>query len=61
MTIQDAINIVQQRPKSCLDPSRYMEGLVIRPKVELYTNTGERIICKVKVRDFLDISNYNKE
>ena len=61
MTIQDAINIVQQRPKSYLDSSRYMEGLVLRPTVELYTNAGERIICKVKVRDFLSISDYNRE
>lgn len=60
MTIKEAIEMVSRRPKSYLDSSRYMEGLVLRPPIELYTNTGERIICKVKVRDFLGIS-YNQQ
>lgn len=62
MTISEAIEFVKTRPQSVLDPSHKMEGLVLRPTVELYTNRGERIICKVKVRDFVDgIKDYNSE
>ena len=29
-----------------------MEGLVARPKIELQTRDGKRVIVKIKVRDF---------
>lgn len=61
-TIQQAIDFVKQRPMSKLDPSVRMEGLVLRPLIELYTNNDERIICKVKVKDFVDgIKDYRTE
>lgn len=34
------------------DPKRPLEGVVGRPKVELLDSNGERIICKVKCKDF---------
>jgi len=61
-TIQQAIDFVKQRPMSKLDPSVRMEGLVLRPLIELYTNNDERIICKIKVKDFVDgIKDYRTE
>ena len=54
MTLDEAIEFVKSRPMSRLDPTKKMEGLVLRAPVEMYTNTGERIICKVKVKDFVD-------
>ena len=30
-----------------------MEGLVGRTEIELQDRTGKRIICKIKVRDFI--------
>lgn len=61
MTMQQAIDYVKQRPMSKLDSSVHMEGLVLRPTVELYTSNDERIICKVKVKDFVDgIKDYRQ-
>lgn len=58
-TIQEAVDYVKTRPASYLDPNLKMEGLVLRAPIELYTNNNERIICKVKVCDFIDVKNYN--
>lgn len=59
-TIQQAIDFVKQRPMSKLDPSVRMEGLVLRPLIELYMNNDERVICKVKVRDFVELKDYRQ-
>lgn len=50
-TIDDAIRYVQQRPASTIGTAM-MEGLVGRPAVEMLTANGNRVIVKVKVRDF---------
>ena len=51
-TIQDGVNFVKQKPKSVFGTAD-SEGLVGRPKVELQTRTGSRVIVKIKVRDFI--------
>ena len=38
-----------------------MEGLVGRPAIELYDRFGNRVIVKIKVRDFEEIEKQNKE
>ena len=50
-TIQDGIDFVKRKPKSAFGTAD-SEGLVGRPKVELQTRTGQRVIVKIKVRDF---------
>lgn len=52
-TIQDAIDMVKSNPKSTIG-NAFMEGLIGRPSIELKTNNGDRIIVKVKCRDFQD-------
>lgn len=63
MTIKEAIDFVKTRPASKLNSENKMEGLVLRAPVEIYTaNHFERIICKVKVKDFVDgIKDYRQE
>lgn len=57
-TLGEAITFVQGKPQSVVakmmdaDTSLVMEGVVCRPKVELLTREGERVICKIKLRDF---------
>ena len=60
MTLQSAIDFVKTRPQSKLDSKNKMEGLVLRPLVELYDNHGERLITKIKVKDFVDCKDYKK-
>ena len=50
-TLQDAIDFVKTKSISTIGTAP-MEGLVCRPKVELYDRMGRRVIVKVKVRDF---------
>jgi hypothetical protein len=49
--IDDAVKYVRSRPTSTIGTAP-MEGLVGRPMVELKDRRGNRIIVKVKVRDF---------
>lgn len=49
--LYEAIRFVQSEPQSTWGPF-VSEGLVIRPTVELFDRGGNRIITKVKVRDF---------
>ena len=49
--IDDAVKYVRSRPMSTIGTAP-MEGLVGRPMVELKDRRGNRIIVKVKVRDF---------
>lgn len=52
-TIYDAIKFVIQHPKSTIShEDLYMEGLVGRPAVELQDRCGNRIIVKIKWKDF---------
>lgn len=50
-TIKEAVEYVKTKPKSVfgIAPS---EGVVGRPEVELQDRTGNRVIVKIKVRDF---------
>ena len=51
-TLYEAVNIVEEGFKSKIG-THMAEGLVMRPKVELCSRFGERIITKIKHRDFL--------
>lgn len=50
-TIQDAINLIKKSIKSKWGDFQ-AEGLVLKPKIELQTHNGNRIITKIKHRDF---------
>lgn len=50
--IEDAVNYVKTNPKSKFG-SADSEGLVGRPLVEMKDKNGNRIIVKIKVRDFI--------
>ena len=50
-TIDEAIEVVKRGFKSAFGTAD-AEGLVLRPTVELLSRGGERIITKVKARDF---------
>lgn len=50
-TLNDAVNFIKRHPKSWLKDDT-MEGIVCRPVHELADRRGNRIIVKVKCRDF---------
>jgi len=50
-TLPEAVEFVRLHPKSSLRDGE-MEGLVCRPMIELRTRRGDRLIVKVKCRDF---------
>lgn len=50
-TLQEGVDFVKTKPKSTFGTAD-MEGLVARPSVELKDRCGNRIIVKIKVRDF---------
>jgi len=53
-SLADAVECVKKRPQS--DWGDFTaEGIVLRPKVELLTRRGERIITKLKVKDFPEL------
>jgi len=54
-TLYDAIDMVREGFKSKLGDLT-AEGLVMRPIVEMYNRRGERVISKIKHRDFQDAS-----
>lgn len=49
--LEDGINWVKTKPKSKIGTAN-SEGLVARPLVELKDKNGNRVIVKIKVRDF---------
>ena len=49
--LEDGVKYVKQKPNSTIGKAK-MEGLVARPKVELQDRCGNRLIVKIKVRDF---------
>lgn len=51
-TIAEAIEYVKTKPESTLKAGVKMEGLVIRPAVEMRDRLGNRLILKIKSRDF---------
>lgn len=50
-SIKEAIDYVKLQPNSTIGTAK-MEGLVCRPKVNLYDHNGNRLIVKIKVCDF---------
>ena len=55
MTLAQAVDDVRSgRIVSKFDNAR-IEGLVGRPAVDLYTRKGDRIVAKIKRKDFLDL------
>ena len=58
---EEAIEYVKTRPQSWLNSDYKLEGLVLRSPTELYSNNGSRVICKIKVKDFVDgIKDYKE-
>ena len=58
MTIGEAEAYVTKKPQSLVNPNAPMEGVVLRPKVRLYNQKGERLIVKVKCRDYQPYNAY---
>lgn len=52
-TLEELIAFVESKPKSNYGDF-VMEGVVARPACVLLTNVGDRIITKIKVKDFCD-------
>ena len=50
-TLAEAVEYVKSHPKSTMGDCE-MEGLVCRPRVELRSRRGERVIVKIKWQDF---------
>lgn len=50
--LMEAINLTEKGMNSLVAPSGLMEGLVLRPDMELQTRLGQRIIAKIKHKDF---------
>lgn len=50
-TLEDGVKFVKQHPKSTIGTAP-MEGVVGRPHVELQDRCGNRVIVKIKARDF---------
>lgn len=50
-TIQEAVDYVKTKPKSKIGTAD-SEGLVGRPCIEMQDRVGNRIVVKIKVRDF---------
>lgn len=54
-TLNQAVHHVQYRDLKSHWPNAQIEGIVGRPAVDLYNRKGERIVAKVKIKDFLDL------
>lgn len=50
-TLQQGIDFVKTHPKSTIGIAD-MEGVVARPKIELNDRAGNRVIVKIKAKDF---------
>lgn len=51
-TLKDGVEYIRKGPQSFINEKAPMEGLVARPVLELQDRTGNRIIVKIKARDF---------
>ena len=51
-TLPEAIQAVQEGPKSVYSNDFQAEGLVLRPKITMLDRRGYRVITKVKLKDF---------
>ncbi len=54
-TLRQAVESVRDGNVKSAWPNAKIEGLVGRPCVDLYTRRGDRIVAKVKVKDFEDL------
>lgn len=54
MTLSEAVEIVKEGFKSTIAENKeyIAEGLIMKPVTELYSRRGERVISKVKYKDF---------
>ena len=50
-TLEDGVAFIKTHPQSRLRDAE-MEGIVGRPIVQMFSRTGERIMVKIKCRDF---------
>ena len=52
--LEEGVKYAKSNPTSTIakDKTLPMEGLVARPMIELYSSNGERIIVKIKYKDF---------
>ena len=50
-TIQEAVDFIKTKPNSTIGKAK-MEGVVGRPRVEMRDRCGNRLIVKIKCRDF---------
>jgi len=48
----DAVEIVRKGFRSHISDDVASEGLIARPRVQMFNRAGKRIIAKVKTRDF---------
>ena len=53
-TLYDAVDAARMRLQSVIALSKDMEGFVMRPKVELIERNDDRIITKIKHKDFAE-------
>jgi len=56
-TLLEAIEFVKGGFPSLINPETESEGLVLFPAVQLYNKKGERIITKLKYKDFTRLKN----
>lgn len=55
-TLEEAVAYVKSHPKSWLGPKTHdMEGIVVRPMIELNDRCHNRLIVKIKWEDFKDL------
>jgi hypothetical protein len=54
-TLQQAVDFVKAGYKSTIAHNKeyVAEGLIMKPKVEMFSRKGERIVAKIKYKDFL--------
>ena len=50
-TLEEGVEFIKKHPKSVLRDAE-MEGIVGRPIVQMFSRTGQRIMVKIKCRDF---------
>lgn len=59
-TLLEAIDMVRDGFKSVISETEMeAEGLVLTPKADLFTRKGDRIITKLKVKDFRKVPNFD--
>jgi len=57
-TLNEAVEFIRQHPASVLRDGE-LEGIVCRPAIDLLGRMGERLIVKIKCRDFVKGENEN--